>query len=328
MQLEERTLGDLLSEPLIARIAPEAIRARELKQEEVWGKTIRQIREEHIFSGRIGAGFRRLLDAAATGEWYYPLYSEEECAADERRIGLNLLWLPSADPAADGKPFLFVVPGGGFENVWNLTEGWPIGDAFNRLGYHAFVLTYHVGENERLLEKNMEDFARALELIRKNAVKFHVSADRYITCGFSAGGYLICLWNTAMGYPKHGLPKPEACFPVYPFVSPKLVLEKWGEPDPEDSACLYGCPLAEAVRKEYEIAEHTEGFPPSAIFLAGDDGLVEPENSEMLAAALEKNGIPCRLEEGESGGHGFGDGTGMCMEGWPERAIRWAESRK
>ena len=140
MELEERTLGDLLSEPLIARIAPEAIRARELKQEEIWGKTIRQIREEHIFSGRIGAGFRRLLDAAATGEWYYPLYSEEECAADERRKGLNLLWLPSADPAADGKPFLFVVPGGGFENVWNLTEGWPIGDAFNRLGYHAFVL--------------------------------------------------------------------------------------------------------------------------------------------------------------------------------------------
>ena len=212
--------------------------------------------------------------------------------------------------------------------MWNLTEGWPIGDAFNRLGYHAFVLTYHVGENERLLEKNMEDFARGLELIRKNAGKFHVSADRYITCGFSAGGYLICLWNTAMGYPKHGLPKPEACFPIYPFVSPKLVLKKWGDPDPEDSACLYGCPLAEAVRKEYEIAEHTEGFPPSAIFLAGDDGLVEPENSEMLAAALEKNGIPCRLEEGESGGHGFGDGTGMCMEGWPERAVRWAESRK
>ena len=146
MQTEERTLGELLSEPSIAKIAPEAIRERDLAKEEIWNKTIRQIREEHIFAGKVGDGLCRLLDAAATGEWYYPLYSEEECAADSRRKGLNLLWLPSADPAADTRPYLFVVPGGGFENVWNLTEGWPIGDAFNRLGRHVFVRTYHVGE--------------------------------------------------------------------------------------------------------------------------------------------------------------------------------------
>ena len=326
MNMEERTLGEVLSEESIARIAPDAIKARDLSREEAWGKTIRQLREEHFFSGKVGNGLLRLLEAAKTGEWYYPLYSEEECAADGRRKNVNLLWLPSADPAADGKPYLFLVPGGGFENVWNLTEGWPIGDAFNRLGYHAFVLTYQVGENEGLLEKNMEDFARGLKLIRANAEKFHVSADRYITCGFSAGGYLICLWNTALGYPKHGLPKPAACFPVYSFVSPKLVLEKWGDESPEESACLYGVPLSEAVHKEYEIPEHAEGFPPTALFLAGDDGLVEPENSKMLAEALEKLGIPCKLEIGESGGHGFSDGSGMCMEGWPERAVRWAEN--
>ena len=45
----------------------------------------------------------------------------------------------------------------------------------------------------------------------------------------------------------------------------------------------------------------------------------------MLARALEKLGIPCRLEIGPTGGHGFADGTGMCMEGWTGRAVRWVE---
>ena len=330
MNMEERTLGEVLSEESIARIAPDAIKARDLSQEKAWGKTIRQLREEHFFSGKVGNGLLRLLEAAKTGEWYYPLYSEEECAEDGRRKNVNLLWLPSADPAADGKPYLFLVPGGGFENVWNLTEGWPIGDAFNRLGYHAFVLTYQVGENEGLLEKNMEDFARALELIRDREAFFHVRADRYITCGFSAGGYLVCLWNTGKGYPAFGLPKPQAVFPIYPFVSPALDLagdqpETDTEEDLKEDFRLYGCTAWDAIKTDYEVPEHAEGFPPCALFLAGDDGLVNPDHSRRLAAALEKAGIPCRLEIGPEGGHGFADGTGMCMAGWTERAVRWYE---
>jgi hypothetical protein len=65
-----------------------------------------------------------------------------------------------------------------------------------------------------------------------------------------------------------------------------------------------------SVRKGYE-------------FLA--DELVNPEHSYLLQRALQRHGIPCRLEAGPSGGHGFADGTDMCMAGWIERAIRWYE---
>ena len=54
--------------------------------------------------------------------------------------------------------------------------------------------------------------------------------------------------------------------------------------------------------------------------------LVNPENSRMLAGALNALHIPCRLEIGPTGGHGFADGSGMCMAGWTERAARWADS--
>ena len=188
-----------------------------------------------------------------------------------------------------------------------------------------FILTYQVAGEDHLLEKDMEDFAQAIRRIRDQADTFHVQWDRYITCGFSAGGYLVCLWNTPKGYPAHGLPKPQAVFPVYPVVSWRQCMLD-GHFDPEESIALYGCSIEEAAETAFEIPEHAEGFPPCALFLAAGDELVNPEHSKRLARALEALGIPCRLEIGPTGGHGFADGTGMCMAGWTERAIRWYET--
>ena len=320
----EKTLGQWLSDEKIAKVAPDAIRKMDLSREEIWNKTLPQLRAEH-FGGEIREGLGRLFAAADSGEWYYPLYSAEECAADAAKEGVNIVWFPSAEAGADGRPFILLVPGGGFVNVWNLTEGWPVANQFNRLGYHVFILTYQVEGERNLLEHNMQDFARALGMIRENAAKFHVRAEDYITCGFSAGGYLVCLWNTEMGYPAHGLKKPKATFPVYPVVTLKPPVS-YVEEDPADALRLYGCKQQEAAKAAYEIPEHAEGFPPCAVFLAAEDETVDPENSRMLARALDSLGIPCRLEIGPTGGHGFADGTGMCMEGWTERAVRWYES--
>ena len=206
-----------------------------------------------------------------------------------------------------------------------LTEGWPVAAQFNDLGYHVFILTYRVIGEERLLDKNMEDFAQAIRFIREHAEKFCVNWDSYITCGFSAGGYLICLWNVLeKGYAAFGLPKPQASFPVYPVTSWKLCIRD-NAFRPERSMRLYGCDIQTASTMCYEIPEHAEGFPPSALFLAAEDTLVPPEHSRILAKALETLQIPCRLEIGPTGGHGFADGSFSCMKGWTKRAIEWYE---
>ncbi len=322
MPFEERRLGELLSDPRIRPIAKDAIRERDLSKEDLWDKTLEELKQS--FYGNLGEGLRRLYEAADAGDWYFPLYTEAECAEDETRRGVNVVWFPSGEEGAEERPFILVVPGGGFVNVWNLTEGWPVAAQFNRLGYNAFILTYQVEGEDRLLDRDMENVARALRLIRDNGKKFRVQGDRYITCGFSAGGYLVCLWNTGKGYPAYNLPKPQACFPVYPVTSLKERI-RYEPENREASRWLYGCPMEEAVKTDYEIPEHAEGFPPSALFLTATDGLVSPEHSKLLAKALDSLGIPCRLEIGPEGGHGFADGTGMCMEGWTERAVRWYE---
>ena len=326
---ERKTLKELLTDPLIGKIAPDAIRFMDLSKEAMWEKTLVQLREEY-FGGDLAAGFDRLFQAARSGEWYYPLYTEEECAENADRQGTNLVWMPSDVEGADSRPFILLVPGGGFVNVWNLTEGWPVAAQFNRLGYHVFILTYQVAGRDHLLEQEMNDFARALCLIRDHANKFRVDWQRYITCGFSAGGYLVCLWNVPeKGYASHGMPKPQAVFPVYPVVSWKEQIRYTKAADEEEDAefndALFGCDIVTAANSAFEVPDHAEEFPPCAIFVAGEDELVNPENSRLLQQALERNGIQCLLEVGPSGGHGFADGTGMCMAGWTERAVRWYE---
>ncbi len=55
--------------------------------------------------------------------------------------------------------------------------------------------------------------------------------------------------------------------------------------------------------------------------------MVDIQNSKILGAKLEEYGIPYILDIGKTGRHGFGDGRGTSLEGWPERAIRFWESQ-
>ncbi len=327
-----RKLSEILGDPRIRLIAADAIRKKDISQDDIWDKTLAQLREIQ-FGGNLQRGFDRLFAAAESGKWYYPLYSEAECRENPAREGTNLVWFPSADPAAAERPYILLVPGGGFVNVWNLTEGWPVAAQYNDLGYHVFILTYQVEGGPCRLGREMEDFARALRLIRDREKEFGIHWDQYITCGFSAGGYLICLWNVPeKGAAAFGLPGALASFPVYPWVSLKLDAENAEDEenredfDPESDIELFGCTPEEAAESPFEIPDHVQAFPPCAIFAAAEDTLVSPDHSRRLAAALEKQGIPCLLEIGPTGGHGFADATGMCMAGWTERAVRWFES--
>ena len=325
--LKGRTLRSILEDKLIADIAPDAVSNWNLPGRDCYDDTLPVLKEKMGWN-TVERGFDRLFRAAQGGNYYFKLYTEAERRAQPDKERCNIVWFPSDDKGADDRPYILLVPGGGFVNVWNLTEGWPVGDTFNRLGYHVFILTYQVDVEAAAL-KAMGDVARALSLIRQRAAEFHVDPDRYITCGFSAGGYLVCLWNTEKGYQAFDLPKPEACFPIYAVTSFRLRdAGTWNKPfDKDDYARhMVGCTMREACESCFEIPEHVEGFPPSAIFVAAEDTLVDPAHSKRLAEGLRRAGIPCMIEIGPTGGHGFTDGTGMCMEGWPARALKWLET--
>lgn len=324
--LKNRTLQMVLEDPAIAAIAPDAISKKDLGKEAFYHWTVQEIADRMGWRS-LERGLNRLYEAAKTDFWYFKLYSAEERRGEPAKESASLVYFPSADAEASNRPFVLLVPGGGFVNVWNITEGWPIAQHYNELGYHVFILTYQVGV-EGTAVKVMDDMARAMSIIRQRKEAFQVDPDSYLTCGFSAGGYIVCLWNTEVGYPAFGLAKPKACIPVYPVTSYRLL--NTGEWDNKDAFARagVGCTMAEACNSCFEIPLHVEGFPPTAIFATEEDQLVDPEHSRTLARALDAAGIACRIEIGPTGGHGFADGTGMCMEGWMDRAIRWFEQIK
>ncbi|MDO5343277.1 MAG: alpha/beta hydrolase, partial [Bacteroidia bacterium] len=307
-------------------IAPNAISKRDLSKEEFYNWTLQEI-SDNMGWDCVKIGLVGLLNTAERGNYYFSLYSEEECAAYPEMDKTNIVYFPSDDPAAGEKPFILLIPGGGFVNVWSLTEGWPVALEFNDMGYNVFILTYQV-ETEAAAVKAMSDVSRALDIIAAHCDEFHVNPESYITCGFSAGGYITCLWNTEKGYRAFNQSKPQACFPIYPVTSYRLMdAEEWDEGEDKDEFARsgLGVGMQEACNSCFEIPSHVEGFPKTAIFVAAEDELVDPEHSKMLARALDDAKIPCRIEIGPTGGHGFGNGKGMCMEGWPERAIKWFE---
>lgn len=77
-----------------------------------------------------------------------------------------------------------------------------------------FILTYQVG-TEASAVKAMDDMAHAMKIIASHKEQFQVNPDKYITCGFSAGGYIVCLWNTEKGDSSFNVAKPKACSPTH-----------------------------------------------------------------------------------------------------------------
>lgn len=315
--MKNKTYKELIENPAIKEIAAEAISNWDLSKEDFYNWTMQDIADKMGWK-TVGDAITRLISIAEKGNYYFKLYEEGNA---------NFIFMPSDDRSANDKPFILVIPGGGFVNVWNITEGWPIAKQFNDLGYNVVVLTYCVATNACAV-RAMEDIACAMKIIKEHQEELNINPDSYITCGFSSGGYIACLWNTEIGYSAYGINKPVGCIPVYPVTSYRLMdAEEWDEGEDKDEFARSGTGVGmeESCNSCFEIPEHVEGFPKTAIFHAAEDEMVEPEHSKLLAKSLEASGIPCRLEIGESGGHGFGDGTGMCMEGWIGRAITWLE---
>lgn len=324
MITKEMSLKDVTELPLFRELAPYFILNYDFSEYAFFDQPMGEAYKAGGFNAdSMLSGLIRLEKQLETGNCIYKLYTEAEIQAEPEKAVPEIVWLPSDDPKAAERPYIMIVPGGAYLNVWNLTEGWPIAAHFNALGYNAFVLTYRVNL-PGLFPKPFADYARALEVIRAHADQFNVRWDNYITTGFSAGGHLVSMWCTEdHGYPAYGMPKPKAVFPIYPVISWQLVLEKFPGDDMIDT--VVGKDGRATAEKDWSITEHASSFPPTYIALAADDDLVDPEHSKMLKRALDAQGIPVVMEMGAHGGHGFSDGRDADTWGWIERAAAFYE---
>ncbi len=214
-------------------------------------------------------------------------------------------------------PFAIICPGGGYSSVCSFAEGAPFARELNKLGYHAFVLYYRVKDKARYPHPQ-EDLKRAVEEVFEHTDEWRLDTESWSVWGSSAGGHLAASYCAE----KWGMPRPTALVLVYPVVTMGEHTHKGSRDN------LLGKNASEYMIKRLSVEKQVSSdYPPTFIWYGTADDTVAPLNTQMLAEALAKVSVPCKVEEYEGIGHGAGLAKGTVAEPWFGNAVSFWESQ-
>lgn len=260
-------------------------------------------------------GIEYLYDKACLGRVLYDVYEAESKAPAVAKTGI------AAFPVDKKAPFVIICAGGSYQHVCKIQEGYPIAKRLNELGIAAFVFQYRTGRNFSF-EGAMQDVAKAVEFVQRNAETFNVNPDDYAVMGFSAGGHVAALFGTKnMGYAVNGVSKPTGIMLGYPAVS----LRSMGD---MAAAKLFGTVPTEELKHACSVEENVDGdYPKSFIWCFEKDNTVNSaEHAIRLAEELKSKDVKTKCEVFDGVLHGVGLGDHCAAKGWVERAVEfWRE---
>ncbi len=215
-----------------------------------------------------------------------------------------LVFKPSKANASKGA--VIVCPGGGYSILATNLEGTEVAQWLNTLGYTAFVLHYRVPQKQL---GALNDVQRAIRIVRNNADKYDIDANKIGVLGFSAGGSLsarAATLFTSDSYKKVDKTDHISCRPDFAILVYPAYLDK-GE--------------NRSLTPEIKITKDT---PPFFIFATADDKY--GNSALVMTTALRDHNIPVDLHFIQNGGHGYGLRPGNeAAKLWPRLAENWLE---
>lgn len=175
------TVADVISDPAfegfgrllfpVDRHIPESMTLEELSSPNVY------IWYSHIDPHKTVEILNYLRGQALEGNRiFYPIYTEEEIAADPSKADTGLFFFRGNADA----PFALVNAGGGFAYVAAMHDSFPHALEISRAGFNSFALIYRPDDP-------YADLARALEVIVDGASALQVKPTGYSLWGGSAG---------------------------------------------------------------------------------------------------------------------------------------------
>ena len=199
---------------------------------------------------------------------------------------------------------IVICPGGAYNILAVDLEGYEVAKWLSDLGYTAFVLHYRV---PRKKEGALQDAQRAMRMVRANADKYNIKADKIGIMGFSAGGSLSARASTLFSKETYT-----------PIDKIDVVSAR-----PDFALLIYPAYLDEGENRsltpELTITAQT---PPMFMFETADDPY--GNSSLVMAGALRDNKIPVEMHFLSTGGHGYGLRKGnIAGETWPALAEKW-----
>jgi acetyl esterase/lipase len=228
---------------------------------------------------------------------------------------------------------VIIFPGGAYAHLAGNLEGRQVADWFTARGFRAFILSYRLSSHGYLLPVPLLDARRAIQTVRARAADYHISPDRIVVIGFSAGGHLAALSGTQ---PVAGSPDAEDPIDRVSSRPDYLVLGyPWLGAISTDTSHLSYCKLfnvmdqCDALRAAYDPDLFvTKDTPPTFIYHTFNDQTVPIEQSLRFYEALVKAGVQSEYHVFANGAHGTGLGKGdPALDQWPALLENWLRAR-
>jgi acetyl esterase/lipase len=243
------------------------------------------------------------------------------------------LTLLEARPGSANGSAVIILPGGAYSHLAGDLEGREVADWFTARGFRAFILSYRLTSNGYGLPVPLVDARRAIQTVRARAVDYHISPNRIVVIGFSAGGHLAALAGT-----QFVAGDPDADDPIARASSrPDFVVlgYPWLDAITLDTTYLSYCKMfnlmdqCEALRAKYDpVLFVSKDTPPTFIYHTFNDKTAAAEASIEFYQALLKAGVASEMHIFADGRHGSGLGKGdVALDQWPGLLETWLRAQ-
>lgn len=279
-----------------------------------------------------------LITATAHAQTVMPLYAGlppgSIAAPDAEITGANnvhskvsvptlTVYLPEKEKATGAA--VVICPGGGYGVLVMEKEGVVIAKYLASQGIAGCILKYRLPDDRIMKDKSsgpLQDAQEAIKIVRAHAAQWNIDSSKVGIIGFSAGGHLASTAGTHFDRPvlaaNNGLNlRPDFMILVYPVISMEKSLSHGSS-----RKNLLGEHPDEAKVKYYSNEQQvTSQTPPTILFHAGDDNVVDVDNSLQFYEALRHHQVPAEMHIYPKGNHGFV--LNLPVNVWMLTVLKW-----
>ncbi len=245
------------------------------------------------------------------------------------RVGTPGLYCFPAAPAENKHAAIMIIPGGGYERISHIYNGFNLARWYNTIGISAFVLIYRLPHQRDLINRQevpIMDAQRGMQWIYANASVFGIDTARVGVMGTSAGGHLAAMLITSdrMIPALKDSTDRASCQPSFAvLLSPVITMGKFAHAGSRKNF-LGSAPSLELVTEYSAELRVKPGLPPSFIVHAQNDSTVNVRNSLYFHTAMIENNNQSSLHIFPQGGHGIRvDDNPGSTDLWMELLEKW-----
>ena len=236
------------------------------------------------------------------------------------------IYLPAKE-LANGSAVV-ICPGGGYGMESYRLEGLNIARTFINHGTAAFILKYRLPSDSIMPDKSigpLQDAQQAVKVVRQRAAEWNINPGMIGIMGFSAGGHLASSegthFNTCLvPNEEHISIRPDFMILVYPVISMTDKLTHVGS----RRNLLGNNPTAERIDFFSNELQVTDQTPPTYLTHAGDDTVVDVDNSITFYEALRHHNVRAEMHIYPKGNHGFV--LHIPTEIWMQPLFEWMKT--